>query len=556
MSNKQYKILCLETQDYYTSGGVVKLYTDGKQAQRDAVTLSQMRGTKHQVRPHIVDTKWREREARRFYDGLYYPVPWDSEGWYQRSEMCKDHYAHISVETDVRIAYTPNEDMGIADRQTRIKPGRYLEQYFGERLNGDTIRRFVSEFSILHEDIKVKFAKTADEIERVYMNGPTSCMDNRHAHTFKSKKHPVRVYAGPDLAVAYLDKPATEIRKKVCRHCTHLEGGCPDGAPSRCEGGKDSIFSARAVVWPEKKIYGRIYGDTDRLALALKRDGFKSGPLEGARITRITMRGIDGNGVEKDGFVAPYIDDPRNIRDDGTYLILDRNGTHQTGQSGFAADNRMVCVECNLPQHTMGGRVLSPNGQALVDMCQGCWDTTERKRRRVRDANTGHWARAVDCIVLGPGQSVHTRFADQHIVVCSKTFVPLWIGSSDAIMLADGSYVSLQWYVEANLKTCNYCGAGQPEGDFKCAQYTNCHGKPEWTAMNGTALHRSQVSEQMGPFQLMSYEDAHALAGAQYLCMMEKREAEKKALLAAKRREAQRLRRRALRQKNEEQVSA
>ncbi|MFS6801270.1 hypothetical protein WHL78_14560, partial [Staphylococcus aureus] len=132
---------------------------------------------------------------KRFFDGTYYPVPWDSESWYYNTSCWRNHFAHISVENDVRIAYTPTADMGLADRQKRVRPGAYLQEYFARVLPSETIKHWVAQFSILHEDITVKYAKTADAIEKVYMRGPRSCMDARHynAGTFKLVPfHPVR----------------------------------------------------------------------------------------------------------------------------------------------------------------------------------------------------------------------------------------------------------------------------------------------------------------------------------------------------------------------------
>jgi hypothetical protein len=100
--------------------------------------------------------------------------------------------------------------------------------------------------------------------------------------------HPTRVYAGPDLAVAYI--------------------------------GSLNDVSARAVVWPDKKLYTTIYGDTHRMETALGALGYAEGSdsdFLGARLQRI----------EEDGkFVMPYLDMGDFVDDCGDYLTITNHG--------------------------------------------------------------------------------------------------------------------------------------------------------------------------------------------------------------------------------------
>lgn len=103
-----------------------------------------------------------------------------------------------------------------------------------------------------------KYAKTQEEIIRVYRFGPHSCMKGRVS---------VAAYAKGDLAVAYL---------------THIKSG---------------RIVARAVVWPKKGLYWRMYGDSKRLQHSLAYRGYRHGRLKGARIDANTFGGhlsIDG----------------------------------------------------------------------------------------------------------------------------------------------------------------------------------------------------------------------------------------------------------------------
>jgi len=110
-------------------------------------------------------------------------------------------------------------------------------------------------------------------------SGVLSCMTYRASH-FSSPVHPVRIYGAGDLALAYVRQP---------------EG---DDAPGR--------ISARALVWPEKAICGRVYGPgAATLRGALRAQGFKrfdDCALVGARLLAIPAdQGANA-------YVMPYID--------------------------------------------------------------------------------------------------------------------------------------------------------------------------------------------------------------------------------------------------------
>ena len=70
---------------------------------------------------------WEERELSRFADGTYKKVP-------VSLAYPVKHYVHLSVtvtENDY-VAYTPSDAYGAADRQVRLKFGRYLRKAFPE----------------------------------------------------------------------------------------------------------------------------------------------------------------------------------------------------------------------------------------------------------------------------------------------------------------------------------------------------------------------------------------------------------------------------------------
>lgn len=214
--------------------------------------------------PADFELPWEVREAMRFADGTYRSVPWA-----EKLPAIPGHHVHISLGHDGLVAYTETPAKGASDIQTPTKPARYLKRFY-PNLADHEARDLAA--AVRPVDA-LKFAVTADEIEHVYVAGPTSCM-SKDESDYESHCHPVRVYGDSDIQLAYITNAAdTPI--------------------------------ARALVWPEKKRHGRIYGVETRLAPALGHAGYSRGELTGARIRRIR----EDEGV----LVMPYIDDARSF---------------------------------------------------------------------------------------------------------------------------------------------------------------------------------------------------------------------------------------------------
>lgn len=237
-------------------------FDTGKQAEDYAKELSTRMGCKVQPRrrtPKVDDETWRIREQGRLADGTYTPMP---AGW--DVKLIPDHFLHISSDDDAMVAFTESPERGVQDRQTRMAPGRYLERFY-PYLSQRERNRLIATIDYAGE---ILFATTADEIEMVYTTGPESCMSYSRDKFFRNE-HPTRIYAGYDLAVAYLKR-----NKRV---------------------------SARAVVWPERKVYSRIYGDAARFKELIKGLGYTSGSLEGARIRKKYYK-------QQNCFMLPFVD--------------------------------------------------------------------------------------------------------------------------------------------------------------------------------------------------------------------------------------------------------
>lgn len=292
-------------------------YDQGPEAAKQAKTLSDQLGVKVQPRRMRQAPDWKARQQRRIETGELTPLPpeWDLV-------PIQDHFAHLSKKNPRLIAFTESEEKGIIDRVTAVKPGGYLIRFYPQ-LDENERKRYAA---YIDKGDGLQFAWTEDEIEWVYESGTireeeddngvcSSCMTRKYqkgqyASDFLSPIHPVRVYAAGDLAIAY-----------------------------RC--GKSGNVAERGLVWPEKKIYGRIYSDgSHRLKKLLDEEGFKpfrTQDLNGARLKRVLFQ-MSGN----DHFVIPHVDagpvpgsGAALVRDGGDFLIIDSvNGTMCGGTRG------------------------------------------------------------------------------------------------------------------------------------------------------------------------------------------------------------------------------
>lgn len=245
---------------------------------------------------------WRRREYQRFCNKQYLFTPWgnatnfweptnDEDATYTYGAEIAIHFAHLSLKTPGAIAYTPSEEHGYQDRQVTIKVGRYLKQYLTSYLSKTQIDHYIESVKAYSEDLKI--ARTPVDIVRVYRGGPHSCMSHDVSNYQTSGIHPVEVYGGSDLGVAYL--------------------------------GDLAHASARALVWPDRKYYARVYGD-NTLATILENAGYTQPSCKdsdfpsftGAKVRAIR---IPGN---HHGYVMPYVDcaESADLVDGGQYFVL------------------------------------------------------------------------------------------------------------------------------------------------------------------------------------------------------------------------------------------
>lgn len=261
-------------------------------------------------------------------NGEYRNLIWENERWWQsNSHIWGLHYPHIATADPNMLAFTESEDKGERDIQTRVRPGRYLKKFFGDILTDKQIAYFANwQATGTRENpwdsLTVEFARTKAEIACVYRHGPYSCMRGPFRNL---SAHPCTVYAAGDLAVAYLPR-----------------------SPTYNGHGHQVTVLARALCWPERKVFGRIYpspdyhredGFNDYVECDLAREALRN-KLKALGWTS-TYEGEDGedfNGARllrieegNDNFLMPYLDGEYGVRggrsgEESGYWIMSNDG--------------------------------------------------------------------------------------------------------------------------------------------------------------------------------------------------------------------------------------
>jgi hypothetical protein len=291
-------------------GATIETHLDQSHAQYRAAHLQETTGRNHYAKK-APDLLWRERECDRFWNGTYQRVAWHNESWFTCAPLeLKDHFAHRSSDKPELVAFTESAEKGEQDRQTRMRAGAYLQKYFSERLSATAIDKWAQIHSSQSEKLSpelVKIARTADEIKRVYLDGPESCMTLEAERFNCAPYHPTAVYGDSDLAVAYVERSASFHSAEI---------------------------SARALIWPEAKVFARIYPTAERysglnrelairevlaLTQALEAMGYQKGSFQGAKIKAIK--------IEDSEYVMPYLDGSYRVElsSDETHFTLCRN---------------------------------------------------------------------------------------------------------------------------------------------------------------------------------------------------------------------------------------
>ena len=223
----------------------------------------------------------RDSKGNNIYHGQRQKIPYFGELAVKHGiELDPSHFLHLSPKDPNYIRFTPDEKSRERDIVVETTISKYLRKYHPSLTDG--MLRTVAEMHkfYLNEDGILFFSKPED-IEHVYLNGPSSCM-SKGSETYKTPVHPAQMYG---------DSPGVQI------------AALPAG---------DGSFSARSLIYdnpdkPEDKRYIRVYGD-DLLRKKLEKKGYKHGNWEGVKLRKISFK--DKYGKPLPGtYVFPYIDD-------------------------------------------------------------------------------------------------------------------------------------------------------------------------------------------------------------------------------------------------------
>lgn len=415
---------------------VLEGLTDGSTAAKLANDYSVSTGRLHQPRKVVTEdakTSWHDRERARFADGSYLPVAWSDNGQWQTyhqhpgyvSAQVMTHFAHCSTKHPDKIAYTESHAKGVEDKQNLMKPGKYLQAHFGGIFNMQDIRRMATQHIVKYlPPPELHFADSADEIEKVYLNGPESCMSH-NLGDYNSDEHPVRAYAAGDLAVAYL--------------------GSLD---------EDDSINARAIVWPEKKRYCRIYGYDELMKTRLEALGYRYDSLEGAKMARIPQ----GNG----GFLMPYLDSIGRLKDCKTHLIITRDGNIDgCPTNGLTGDNMFTCESCG-DDNPEDDANFDHNGYRY---CESCWSESGFYCEYNRRYEHG------ESVVMANGDTWGESAFNDYGFTCDGNGENYH--NDEAVELADGSTVSRSWFVDHGME-CAECSENIDAKDAHDTHETMC----------------------------------------------------------------------------------
>ena len=238
-------------------------------------------------------------------------------------------WPYVSETDPMRLAYTPSEEYGAADRQVITSIGKYVHKHW-PHVKDDVLRDAASLYT-------PDTFKIVDSVEAIIMgceNGPKSCMASRSSycsHDFKSTRglddHPYRCY---DPALGW----RMALRVAV-----------------------DGTIMARALL--NEKVFVRTYGrtaDDPELSTAdtalrawLEASGYEKGD-SWPRGTRLRCRALGGS------IQAPYLDgdntrlsyhsgDTYTICSDGDYDGCQTNGLAENNEDE-EDENAWVCACC------------------------------------------------------------------------------------------------------------------------------------------------------------------------------------------------------------------
>lgn len=223
-------------------------------------------------RDQIASYQWREHNRFQLKQYFFIKALSEPDVLDLYNKFRETHWAHVSIKRAPQIAFTPTEFDGVKDRQVSLKLGRYLTRFMPE-LGEARILELVQQHNAQFDIRATHIAKTPRTISTVYQRGVNSCMAHSHYH-YLPDYNPTAVYGAGDIGVFFMWDKSSKRRRITGRVLVHLEN----------------------------MAYGRIYGDDQRMEVALAKAGYHpdgGGEFQDARILSDTHDGIQ---------VCPYFD--------------------------------------------------------------------------------------------------------------------------------------------------------------------------------------------------------------------------------------------------------
>ena len=438
------------------------LYASGEEAAAAAAAFSDATGNKCQPRLFKLDENWQKREQLKLLNRVNEPLPWDAfalEGyaeWYQadyparfrpitlypvyssqlrhnwfyysRKPEAKYNFPHVSKIRKGNIAFTESADRGQRNIQTSIKPGRYFERFYNDLGRGE-LRRIANDFVMRYGETKLLFASTKEDLAMVFAHdfGPNSCM-TYELDDYVTGFSPVRAYAGSDLQVAYI---------AVCD-----------------DEGKPYSVSARCVVWPEKKRYGRIYGEDQKIVPLLKAHGFTSGRFAGAKLPKIEF--------EPGEYVMPYLDGDCDVIDKGDHWVIARegDGDYKALSTNGVIETEKQCCRCGEMRDNRNWTRVYNTGERW---CQSCIENHTYECQRC----CRRYSEDFDSYEIKPHNKMWCHY-------CMEEAAGMCVKTETYWRYHDLIEIGYVWWSREYFRDhgahCNVCGRNVPKEDYEHCQ--------------------------------------------------------------------------------------
>lgn len=373
------------------------------------------------------------REFNRFIAGDYKDLPQQVYNALGNAGVHIDmvHYLHISTQQPGMVAYTESDAKLVADRQTRVKFGKYLRKFHGDTLTEPQIATLAALLRGKVADTQLKIARTREDIARVYLDGPHSCMAGSANNFHSYPIHPAEVYATDDCAVAYIER--------------------------------DGNVTGRAVLNMVEKEWTTIYGDADNMRELLLENGYTSGDLAGCRLLYLT----NGHGAT----ICPYLDGGADmVTECGDYLQVDHTGDvcgAENTDGLLEQSHYAMCECCDEPIHDEYEANRTGDGEIVCEYCLGeHYSFAEDSQEYVQNDDCDH-------VYLPNGYFVHydnvTSYGYFFDCVDNELYP-----DSEAIELHDGDVTHMDNAIWCEIDDCYALAAD-------CEAYETADGETRYT---------------------------------------------------------------------------